>query len=98
MPMEKFSLMVLACIAAFSCAPICSASPKDRQARRNSLAQPVGARKWMNISSPLTEAPPLDAFGTVPDLSPTSACQPYGPCNMFYQVSHEAFLPSTQSR
>lgn len=90
-PMEKLSLVVLACIAALSCAPTCSASPENPQARH---PHPIGARDWSNVTFPLTQAPLQDPSSIVPDVSPTSTCQTYAPCNLFYQVSHTALLPS----
>ena len=87
------SLVVLACITAFSCAPMCSASPKDRQLRHLPLAQPIDARDW-NVSFPLTQEQLPDPSSTVHDDSPTSTCHTYS-CNLFYQVSHIALaIPS----
>ncbi|KAF6221155.1 hypothetical protein HO133_002009 [Letharia lupina] len=83
--MKLPSFVVLACIAALSCAPTCSASPKDREARRPPLAQRIGARDFVNLSFPLTEAPLLEPSITVPNGSPTPTCQTYSPCNLFYQ-------------
>ena len=91
MPMKNISLVVLVCIAAFSCVPTCSASPKDRYARRSLLAQPIVARDW-NVSFPITQAPLPDPSSTGPDGSPTPTCQTYNPCNLFYQVSRMALL------
>lgn len=91
MSMKKFSLVMLVCFAAFSYAPICSASPKGRHASGNLLAQPIVARDW-NFSFPITQAPPPDPSSTVPDGSPTQTCQTYDPCNLFYQVSRKALL------
>ena len=91
MSMKKLSLVVLVCLAAFSCVPTCSASPKNRHARGNLLAQPIVARDW-NVSFPITQAPLPDPSSTLPDGSPTPTCQTYSPCNLFYQVSRMAFL------
>ena len=86
MPMKGLSLVVLAFIVAFSRAPNCSAIPRDGQARQHPLDHPIGARDWLNVSFPLTQAPPPNPSITVPNVSPTTTCQTYN-CNLFYQVS-----------
>lgn len=89
----KLSLVVLACIATFSCVSMCSASPKDRHLRRPPLARPIDARDW-NVSFPLTQESPPDPSSTVPDGSPTSTCQSYSPCNIFYQYVSIFYWPT----
>ena len=91
--MAKFSLVVLAFIAAFSCTPTCFASPNQWHARRHPLAPPIGPGDWSNVSFPLTQAPPPNPSIIEPIVSPTSTCQTYS-CNLFYQVSHIASQPS----
>lgn len=91
--MRKFCLMLLACAAAFSLAPPCSASPKGRPVRRPPLTHSIDARDWFNISFPITEAPPPPPSSTVPENIPTSTCQTYN-CNIFYQYVSIFYWPS----
>ena len=91
MAVKMFSPRLILCIAAF--APFCFGSPKGRLAERAPLTQLNGAQQWSNVSLPFTQAPPPDPSSTLSDMTPTSTCSTYSPCNLFYQVSHTALLP-----